>query len=617
MSVFHHHPQKELAMKDPLTRGPLPTVVEVGRMRANFLLLLAVLCLPALVLAQGASEEPDKDPFASVEEALTLRGTMSVREIKEFIKTRINDPKAETAIGSFLIAELMKQVGDYRAQDYYEKAIQKDDDQPAYELFYADYLRNFRGAQRPLFPEAERHYFAAMRKQALAEKRKPANPKTDEQLAFHYKMVRERIDRGLVTLYQEDGLPLFSYKSQGGSPNEPVAKPAAFLSSINRFARSTADLDEVHDTRDFTSEALFASSPARLNRPLSIGELRGIVRLKQPAATFERLRFRHDDWPVIDVFYQRRVIQDAQVTNFFEPNKFNDVSLHNFGVAVEKSLNVAPYFDVNLRGAYSRIERKGVIEFLPLRNEGINQFEGKAAVSRFFGPDKADLEFTYAFQEINPDIPNPPTRDRRIVGVTAGYQILRHLPFLKDPYGQRFATRGLHLFGGIAQDKERFGSVDVRRRDYFVGTSVNGLGPFDITFQPTFFKSRVSADSSQTNSQFRTDLTVLLRVQDEEKVPGIPHRKVLGLYPAFVNLIFPFKKDVAIDGLKAFENYKLGVGLNMKFFRGGLGSSGSPLDLTRHFTGTTFLVSLRYDHQRFHRLDKSANLFSLSVSMGF
>jgi hypothetical protein len=286
-------------------------------------------------------------------------------------------------------------------------------------------------------------------------------------------------------------------------------------------------------------------------------------------------------------------------------------------IAVEKPFNLAPYFDVYLRGAYRRIERKGVIEFLPTRNEGINQFEGKAALSRFFGPDKTDLEFTYAFQDINPDIPNPSTRNRRILGLTAGYQILRHLPFLKDPYEQRFATRGLHLFGGIAQDKERFGSVEVNRRDYFVGSSVNGLGPFDITFQPAFFKSRVSTDKSQTSSQFRSDLIVLLRVVDEERVPGIPGKKFLGLYPAFVNLIFPFKKDVAMDGLKAFENYKLGVGLNLKFFRRGLGSSEAPLDLTRHFTGTTFLVSLRYDHQHFHRLDKSANLFSLSVSMGF
>jgi hypothetical protein len=79
----------------------------------------------------------------------------------------------------------------------------------------------------------------------------------------------------------------------------------------------------------------------------------------------------------------------------------------------------------------------------------------------------------------------------------------------------------------------------------------------------------------------------------------------------------PFKKDIAINGLKAFENYKVGVGLNMKFFHRGFGASESPIDLARHFTGTTFLVSVRYDHQRFHRLDKSANLFSLSVSMGF
>jgi hypothetical protein len=514
-----------------------------GRAKTRYILLpLVVFSLLGSAFAQDKNEKQDKDPFGSVEEALALRQSMSVREMTAFINKRVNNPEPQSAAADFLTAELMKQIGDCRAQKYYEKAIQKNDDEPAYELFYADYLRNFRGPQRPLFPAAERHYFEAWRKLSQLEKKQPSDEKTKQQTNYHNEVTRERIDRGLVTLYQEDGLPLFSRRVQSAASKQSVEMPAAFLSSINRFARSTADLDEVHDVRDLTSEALFSSSSGRLNRALTSTELRAIIRLKEPAATFERLRFRHGDRPVIDVLYQRREIQDAQITNSFEPNKFNDVKLHDFGIAVEKTFNAAPYFDFYLRGAYHRIERKGVIEFLPLRKEGINQFEGKAAISRFFGPDKADLEFTYAFQDINPDVPNPPTRDRRIVGVTAGYQILRHLPLLKNPYGQRFATRGLHLFGGVAQNKERFGSVDVNRRDYFVGASANGLGPLDITLQPAFFNSRVSADKSQTNSQFRTDLTVLLRVLDEEKQPGIPHETFLGLCPAFVNLIVRSKR---------------------------------------------------------------------------
>lgn len=615
-------------MKDALIERPLVMInkrisdgtkshIDVLQLKTrHIVLVLVILSLPAFVMAQDTDKKQEKDPFGTVKEALDLRQSMSVREMKAFVKKRVNNPEPHSAADLFLTAELMKQIGDYRAQKYYEKAIQKNDAEPAYELFYADYLRNFRGPQRPLFPDSERHYFEAWRKLAQMQKKEPSDEKAKQQIKYHTEVLKERIERGLVTLYQEDGLPLFSRSAQSDGSKESVEKPAAFLSSINRSARSTSDLDEVHDVRDLTSEALFSSSSSRLNRALTSDELRAIIRLKEPAATFERLRFRHGDWPVVDFFYQRRVIEDAQITNFFQPNKFNDVKLHDFGIAVEKPFNVAPYFDIYLRGAYRRIERKGVLEFLPLRKEGINQFEGKAAVARFFGPDKANLEFTYAFQDINPDIPSPPTRNRRIVGVTAEYQVLRHLPFLKNPYGQLFATRGLHLFGGFAEDKERFGNVDVKRHDHFLGASVNGLGPFDITLQPTVLNSKVSGDKSQTNSQFRTEVTVLLRVLDEERQPGIPHKRILGLYPAFVNFVFPFKKDVAIDGLKAFENYKVAVALNMKFFRRGFQDS-TPTEITERFRGTTFLVSLRYDHQRFHRLDKNLNLFGISVSMGF
>src|SRR5437899_8524926 len=51
----------------------------------------------------------------------------------------------------FVVAEMMKRLGDYRASSYYEKAIQADPDEPCYESFYADYLRNFRGEERRCF----------------------------------------------------------------------------------------------------------------------------------------------------------------------------------------------------------------------------------------------------------------------------------------------------------------------------------------------------------------------------------------------------------------------------------------------------------------------------------
>ena len=113
---------------------------------------------------QSSSKGPKKDLFATTEEAIQLRRTMSVSAMKFLINQRVDDKEAQSASDFVLTAELMKQIGDYRAQDYYEKAIKADEAEPGYELFYADYLRNFRGPSRPLFPEAERHYFEALRK---------------------------------------------------------------------------------------------------------------------------------------------------------------------------------------------------------------------------------------------------------------------------------------------------------------------------------------------------------------------------------------------------------------------------------------------------------------------
>jgi hypothetical protein len=577
-------------------------------------LLCLLLFLSPVVLAQRVERGEDKElTLGLVENSRKLARNMSLSALSAYIKRRLDDPRAQNGSGYFLTAELMRQTGDYRAQDFYEKAIAADDAQPGYEFFYAEYLRNFRGPQRPLFPGAEKHYFAALGKLEQWYRTHPSARDTLDNLDE----LGRRIERGLITLYQQDGLPLLSRRAEPGASAPALATPFAFLSTVNRFAVSPTDFDEVHDVRDFTSEALFAASATRLNRDLTEDELRAIVRSKQPLATFDRLRFRYHNWPVLDLFYQHRKIEQAQITNFFEPDRFNKVKLDEFGVAVEKPFNVAPYFDFALRGAYHRIRRQGVVEFLPATEEDINQFEGTAAVSRFFGPDKANLEFTYVFQDINPATPNPPTRDRKIIAATLNYQILRPLKFLRRPYEQQFSTRGLHLFGGIVEDKERFGVVVVRKHDYFVGTSLNGLGQFDITVQPGIFTSAVSADTSQHNSQYRTDINVRWRILDEETTPGIPSRKILGLRPAFLHLVVPFKQDVALEGPNAFANFKLGVGLSAKLFRTAFREPSLEAGASHRFTGTTFLLGLRYDYQRFYRLDKSLNLLSLDLSMGF
>jgi len=546
----------------------------------RLLKLSMVLAMSSVVFAQTTGAP--SNPFKQLDEASALTSIRGLDGIRRDIKERLQKP-IENAGEYLLLAELMKRTGDSRADEYYQKAIAADESEPAYELFYADYLRNFRGPGRPLFPDAEKHYLRAQKK-----------PRHDDRQIYWNQETDRRVERGLVALYQEDGLPVINLQEDG------ISRPLIFFSSINRFAQLTGDFDNVDDVRAFTSEARLASS--RLNQSLSEDVLRGIIRVKPQGETLNRLRFRYNAWPLVEVSYKYREIERGQLTNFFEPNKFNRVHLDEYGVSIEKPLAVSHYFDLLLRGSYKRAKREGLIEFLPHNREHINQYEGRAALSRFFGPDKAIVETVYVFQDIDQAVSTPIRRSRRIVGARFTYELQRFS--LDSTYRMRFDTRGIHFFAGFLDDRERFGTARLIKNDYFAGSSIRGAGSYEITVQPTIFTSRVDGVLNQLrNSQYRTNVNFLWRIKDEEKAPGLPE-KLRWLNPAFIHLAVPFKHDVAIRGLDKFENYNIGIALNTKFFRTG----------SRR---TTFLMSAGYQYQRFYKLNRSLNLLSFNVSMGF
>jgi hypothetical protein len=382
------------------------------------------------------------------------------------------------------------------------------------------------------------------------------------------------------------------------------------FASINQYGLSTTDPDRVDDARSYTSEALFAQSPARLNRPLTTSELYDIARAKELFDTVDRVRFRYDDWPVVDLFYGFRNINNAQITNFYLPTQFNNVNLHEGGIAIEKPFELPDGFDAFLRGTYSRIAREGLIEFLPNDVEDINQYLVQGAISHFVGPDKMVLDVNYVYQDINPHIPNPPQRDRDIFSSTLTYQLLRPnlgTDYLPSFYGAPFATRGVDFFAGYAHDVEAFGSVDVNKDDVFGGVTAKGLGPLnavDLTFQPTYFRGSVSGDPTQDTSMYRNNFTFTYRFLDEENHPGFSADSCnfMGLYPAFLHFVMPFRNDIALSGPSYFENFRIGAELDAKFITIGR---------------TTFLASVGYNFQRFYNIDKDLNLFSLNLSMGF
>jgi hypothetical protein len=557
----------------------------------------ALSLLGALAASLASAETIGQDPFGIIEKALRLRKEKTYSQLLAFIEERVQLPGTEGADGFLLTAELMKQVGDYRAEDYFAHAISSASEEAAYELFYADYLRNFRGPGRPLFEEAENHYFAALRK--LHRQRPPSS---------WSEAVRQRVLRGLVALYQEDGTPL-AWR-QDIAPRAPFL----FFSSTFRAARSTSDLDEIHDVRDFTAEALFAESATRLHRALTDEELRGLIRRKEPAAYRERLRFRVEE-ATFDISYERRAIENAQVTSFLLPDNFNRVQVDDLGLGFTVTLDAAPDFDgLYFRQAVRGARRQGLIELRPRAAERVLQTETELAFSGFPGSNKTNFSLIYVGQDIKPQIANPPRRDRSIFAARLDYQILRPIRWLRDPLRDRFATRGWHLFGGFAVDQERFGTVLVKRDDVFVGTALNGLGPFDVTLQPTVFRQRVTDDRSQASSQLRLDGTVVVRLLDEESHLGIP-KSFLGLHPAFVHLVIPVKHDRALEGLSAFENERAGAGVDAKFFALSFDDSASAG--SARFGSTTLLLGCHWYRERFPRLGKRVSLMDLSVSLGF
>jgi hypothetical protein len=548
--------------------------------------------------AKVESVKAGQDPFAAVEEALQLRNRMNGREVASDIARRTASADLQSASTLLLTAELMKQAGDYRAEEYYEKAIAADAAEPAYELFYADYLRNFRGPLRPLFPEARLHYFAALEKL----RRQPGGRSWDAA-------VSERVERGLVALYQEDGIPLAWVRV---APD--LQAPMLFLSPVLRAARSLSDLDEVHDVRDLTAEAQFAASASRLNRALTSDELRGLIRRKEPEETLNRLRLRLEGSSV-DLVYSRRRIHNAQVTSFLLPDDFNRVELSTVGIAVAEVVALPPAFDAALKVGWQRQERRGLIELEPQAVERVRQSQSELTLSRFFGPDRADLALGYLAQEISPQLPDPPKRDRRIASARLTYEVLRPLSWLKNPYRNRFVTRGWQFYGGIVDDRERFDNIEVRRRDFLLGTSLRGIGRFDLTVQPTVFTVDVGQDRSQSSSQLRVETILLYRILDEEAEPGIPATSLLGLRPAFVHLVAALKHDGAREGLDAFENDRLGFGLETQLFVRGFTDPDSSGAL--RFRGTSFLASFQIARQRFPRLSKTTNLLEVRMSAGF
>lgn len=517
-------------------------------------------------------------------------------------------------MGFCIRAELYKRLGDSRARINFEKAIDRAKAEPAFELFYADYLRLYRGAeQQPLFPAAEAHLQAGLAKvSAMSPEAFGQNPWNAE--------TKQRLQRSLTALYERDGFQLARRKTAGSTTNQSVSQPWLFFSPKAQAERSTDDIGQAADVRDLTSAALFSQnslpSPyGRLGRALTEDELGGMARVVTPVETDGTFRIRYDWAPVVDVSVTARQSADAEITNYFFPDAFNTFKLLDFGFNIQEPFTIGGATDALAGFRFDRIIRQGLIEFDSNAKEHLNQYEAYGGLSRYVGPDRVNVSYTYIHQDIDP-MPFLPDRDRDLMGGRIDYQLFRPLPGQNSnkALGRLYETRGIDLFSGTLFDKELYRgmppnpalpkNVYIRRRDYYVGVTARGLGRFDATIQPTWFGSRVSDDSTQDNSQLRVAGNVLMRILDEERTAVIPTQRFLGLPVAFVEVVVPFHWDTPRGGLPAFQSRAIGAELSAKLFANSQNSF-------------TILSAAGYSHDWFPLLGRDLNLAQISVSVGF
>ena len=568
---------------------------------------LFLLC--AVTVLSAAAQQRVDDPYACEGVARGFGQTHSLKKLREAAANLA--ATAKSAKDFCTLGELYKRLGDGRAREYYDKAIMAAPEEPAYELFYGDYLRVYHGAaERPLFPEAEKHLIAGLEKLSRLKQ-------TPDPSRYWNTDTEARLRRSLAALYERDGFQLAQRPSGGQGPDAVTRQPWLFFSPAAQYQRSTDDLDRSSDVRDLTAAALFSQNSApgpsrRLGRPLTEAELSGMARIETPLQAEGTLRVRYGAAPVLDVSFLGRRTGDAEVTNYFKPDEFNNLKLVDFGVKLEKPLAITRTTDALLRFAYHRVNRQGLIEFEPTATERLDQFEAFGALSQYVGPDRIKLSYTYVRQNIDPQLSGMLSRDREMMGGTLTYQIFRPLPLpgrdSNTASGRHFETRGVDLLAGLLKDKELYpaspAGVFIRRGDYYLGVAARGLGRIDLTLQPTWYTSRVSNDRSQNNSQLRTAGNVLIRVLDEERTPEIPKERFLGMPVAFVQVVVPFHWDTPRGGLGTFQSRSVGTQLWTKLFSDGR-------------IGVTLLGMAGYSRDRFPVLGKDFNLVRLGLSVGF
>lgn len=582
-----------------------PGTGHVGAVPAT-LMLCALIGPPRIARAQV---DASSGAFSCVAEAAAFIQQHSVGEIRAERDRRLalrgdpDEPATVTAHRWCVVAELMRVLGDDGAATLFARAIASTRD-PGYELRLADYFRNARGPRSALFEQAERHYRAAL---DGVHSRATAPGISDDAIA-------ERATRGLMLMYQEDGLTLLPRKGPHGReaprPSISVMVGARVAMNTNDTPIDASSRPQVDDARRFTAEAMFAASMLRKAQPLRKDELQAIARA--PLRNELMVRGRVRTWPIgaFDLWYRHSQIHDGEITNFRLPDQRNDVVVSELGAGIARALDASPAFDLALAGDYRRVHRVGVVESAPDQAQDFDMFRLRPSIARFVGPDKLSLVAAHVVMMI-PDIEGgvivERARGRMITSLDVDYALNR---LLLVPH-QLPAVR---VFAGVAEDDETFGTRTVRRRDAHLGFEVPRLSGWDLHVQGSLFSGAVDVrapdpaqlsgqDPQQRQSQYRTTLVLLRRLIDEDARSGLPPA-TLGVRPSVLNAVITMRHDVAIRGLAAYDNVRGGVELAAKV-------------LTVGAAGTAIFFSAGYDNQYFYSIGKDLHIVHLDMRMGW
>lgn len=588
-------------------------------MNAQLLLVLSLFGMLGLASQAHAAPAlgPELNPFSCPGDAEVASADRSIAQIRGELAKKLDppfaasDPLSVRAQKLCVIAQLKARVGDTDASDYFEQASALNPDEPGYDLFAGNYYAGARGAKGPVLESAEKYFYRALEK--LEKLRQSGRYR-----GFHG-VVQDHVQRGLLNLYQADGVPLLPWKAFPQTSRGYLA-PGLSLATQIAVSRDTRDSLGGSDTQAFTAEAgLFKVRHERVEP--SARNLYDIARQPLRLTSNTELRLRHTHLGAVDLSYGTVHAERAAITAFVDPSVKNDIDVKQVGVAYERVIPLYPLFDFKLALGVKRVERRGVVESSPNCSQTFPVYEARPSVSRFISSDKLTINGVFVLMDI-PDVPcdgQPKhatyldVRGRAITGLNLEYAI--YSPLLLPALGlgslrpYRTTTRGLYLSAGYVNDNEVFGDHRAVNETFFAGARLEGPGAYDIAVQETYYvasgtkivEGLEQPDSDISGHILRSALTVTRRLTNPDETPGVPSSWGPFAHGS-LNWVFPLSFDKVVSGYDQLENLRAGTALWWKIHGTGL-------------WGSTVLLSAGYDYEYFYHLGSAGHRHNVGITL--